>query len=429
MESLKFVPKNKQILLCAFNTHIAKELKEKVKIKANIATLHSLGFSALKNKFSNVMFDYEKADKIIKSNIKDWKMIPVFKQVLSLCKMSLQDSPEQISKICEIHNIDYSPFTIEEFSSLIIKMLSKCKNDISSVDYDDMIWFPFVYSLYLGRYDYIFVDEAQDLNPAQLFMIKKISTDKNRTFMFYDDRQAIYGFRCAYINYLNSVVEKMECKKLPLPISYRCPKSVVNLAKSIVPDYEEFSDAIDGEVKEIKNTDYLSHVKSDSVILSRTNAPLIKVYFDLLKANIPAKIKGKDIANNLLSFIAKMKPKNLDNLRLKVNKWEESEVTALKKEYKKYDHIVDKAQLLRNLITEHENINDLKKTIKDLFVDAEEKDIVLLSTVHSFKGGERDNIFVLKSTLNYSNSIEEQNIIYIAYTRSKKNLFLIEGNV
>lgn len=430
LESFKFVPKGKSILALAFNKHIAKELKEKTKIKSEISTFHSLGLKALQGKFGRLLVDINKCDNIIKKIIdyQFYSMIPVFKKSVSLCKMSLQDSPEQIYKLLEHHDVNFYPFSKEEFATLIIKILAKCKEDISCVDYDDMIWFPFVNNLYLGRYDYIYVDEAQDLNPAQLFMIKKLSSETNRTFLFYDDRQAIYGFRCADVDYLNNVVEKFNCKKLSLPISYRCPKSVVALAKKYVPDYQEFDGAIDGSIQEIDASNFIKYIKLNSVILSRFNYPLIDIYYKLLDNNISAKIKGKDIGDNLLSFITSMKAKSFNNLLSKIKKWETNQIDFLKKENKDYSNVFDKTSLIKNLMKRCSSVSELKTLITKLFVDVEEEDIVLLSTIHSFKGGERDDVFILKNTLMYS-SLEEENIVYVAYTRTKKNLYLIEGNV
>lgn len=426
LESFKYA-KGKTIGL-AFNRHIAKELKEKNRTKAEILTFHSLGLRAISAKFPNIKVDTsgEKVSFILTKLLekKNYPLIPEFKKAISIAKMSLQDSPEQIVTFLDLYDIDPLPFTSDEFAKIVIQALRKCKENTTMVDFDDMIWFPFIYDLNFSTYENIFVDECQDLNYAQLNIVLKLKSSDSRVFLFLDDKQAIYSFRCARINEILDFIEKLNCKKLSLPMTYRCPKVVVNFVKNYVDDYIAFEDNPEGEIIELKADQFFYNLEKDCVILSRYNAPLLDLYFDLINNKIPANIKGKDVGDNIYSFIKKFKVKDFDKTKEKI-KSKRIELVSSKEFIKNKQAVLDKYELAINLLNECKNFIELKDLIKNIFIDVEEKDKVLLSTIHSFKGGERPNVYVLENTLNHCDIQEEKNINYVAYTRTKNKLFLV----
>jgi DNA helicase-2/ATP-dependent DNA helicase PcrA len=423
LESFKY-SKGKTVAL-AFNRHIAKELKEKNKTKAEISTFHSLGLRAISSKFGNIKVDNEKVAFILLKILdkKNYPMIADFKKAISIAKMSLQDSPDQIVTFLEEYDIDPLPFTSEEFAKIVIKALRLSKENTSVVDFDDMVWFPFIFDLPLGRYDNIFVDECQDLNYAQLNMVLKLKSSTSRVFMFLDDKQAIYSFRCAKINVVMDFIEKLNCIKLSLPMTYRCPKLVVDFVKKYVDDYIAFEENKDGEILQVDVSQFFYNLEPNCVILSRYNAPLIDLYFDLINNKIPANIKGKDIGDNIYSFIKKFKSKDFQKTKDKIKSKKISLINS--KEFVKPE-IIDQHDLAITLMNQCANFVELKKLISNIFLDVEDKNKVLLSTIHSFKGGEKDNVYVLENTLNHSDVQEEKNINYVAYTRTKNKLFLVK---
>src|SRR5690606_3738153 len=58
-------------------------------------------------------------------------------------------------------------------------------------DFDDMIWFPFVYRLNVGKFDVVFVDEAQDLNAAQIAMVLSACKVNGRIIAVGDPAQCV----------------------------------------------------------------------------------------------------------------------------------------------------------------------------------------------------------------------------------------------
>ena len=61
------------------------------------------------------------------------------------------------------------------------------------IDYDDMLWLPHRWHLSPPTFDWVFVDEAQDLNEAHQSLILKTLDDELRALVVGDPNQSIYG--------------------------------------------------------------------------------------------------------------------------------------------------------------------------------------------------------------------------------------------
>jgi len=444
VESLRYLPRNKKTLVVAFNKSIADELKTRVPDTIDCMTLHSLGFRAVKLKFgNNVSLDTNKCFNIVKNIVDDsnnYDLIMDVCKVVSFCKSSLIDIPSQISDLMDKHDIDPTPIDRVIFISYVCQALRKCKEQTTIVDYDDMIYFPFVYGLNVGKWDNILIDECQDLNKSQLIMALSAAKPNSRIFAFLDPEQAIYGFRCADIESVNYIIDKLNPTKLSLPISYRCPSSVIKMVNPLVPDIKSAPNAKAGEIHHIVPNDMMNKVKPGDFILSRTNAPLIKYCMALLRQMIPANIRGRDVGANLLYFVKKSKAKTIPKFLEYVKKWQELEVERLLAEKKPIDGCLDKAECFSNLCENATTIDELKKTIEKLFNDIDDTKKVVLSTTHKSKGDERENVFVLRDSFRiwvYANTDisnlkdpklkEEYNVVYVALTRAKDKLYIVSN--
>lgn len=431
VEGFKYLPKGKKTLMVAFNKSIAEELKQRAPSYVDTMTLHSLGFRAIKQSFGNVTLENDKCriivETIIGSDYDLWELNQSICKCVSLCKGFLFDTPANIEKIIDEFSIEIFELTREKFISHVVKALGLCKANKQVIDFDDMIWFPFVYRLNVGKFDVVFVDEAQDLNAAQMAMVMSAVKPTGRIIAVGDPAQAIYLFRGADSESIPNFINKLGAKTLPLSITYRCPKKVVKLAQEIVPDIECSESAPEGIVEDLPVYELLKKVKPGDFILSRTNAPLIKHCMALLKAGVPANIQGKDIGANLIYFIKKSKAKTINSFISYVNEWRDQEVKRLLSEKKDPIACVDKADCLLNLCEGTLTIKDLKETIEKLFNDVDDNKKVILSTTHKAKGLERDRVFILTYTYRKSGTGgEEDNLWYVAITRSKSELYLVQ---
>jgi DNA helicase-2/ATP-dependent DNA helicase PcrA len=432
VEALRYVPRGKKILVVAFNKSIAEELKTRIPDSIDCATLHSLGYRAVRQKFGNdVVLEDKKCLIIIKDLIgdEDYDFNMEVAKTVSLCKSALMDVPSKIVDLMDKYGIDPQPYKSEDFAKLVCKVLGECKKKNKVIDFDDMIYFPFIYNLNIGKWDYIFVDEAQDMSYSQLILALSAAKPTSRTFVFLDDRQAIYGFRGCDIESVQTIIKKLNPTKLSLPISYRCPKRVIKIAQEIVPDITTPDDAADGSVTEIVPEELLKFIKPGDFVLSRTNAPLVKFCMSALKAGIPSNIQGRDIGSNLLYFVKKSKAKTINSFIEYVNEWRTIEVRRLMSEKKDTTITIDKAECLLNLCEGITTIKDLKETIEKLFSDVDDSAKVVFSTTHKAKGLERDRVFVLTNTYRKEQGGEEANLYYVAITRAKDSLFLVRKSL
>jgi DNA helicase-2/ATP-dependent DNA helicase PcrA len=235
IESFKYVPKGKKSLVLAFNKIIQEEMKARApSYISDILTFHSLGFRAIKQRFGVVELDDYKVSNLVKEQLgKDtnYDLIDNISNTVAFCKYGLQDAPNQVDEIIYNFGIDLCEMDRKQFISLVIKTLGLDKLMTSKIDFNDMCWMPFVYNLPLGQFDYVFVDESQDLNKSQLVMAKKAcKVEDGRIIMVLDPYQALYSWRMADTSVLADLKKQEGTKTLPLPISYRCPKQIIGLA-------------------------------------------------------------------------------------------------------------------------------------------------------------------------------------------------------
>jgi DNA helicase-2/ATP-dependent DNA helicase PcrA len=441
IESFRYVPKGKKVLGLAFNKIIQEEFRQRSPSYADIFTFHSLGFRAIKQRFGNaVELDDNKVFNIVKSLVSDewdYDLITNICDTVAFCKYGLQDAPNQIDQIISNFGIDLCEMDRKQFIGVVIKALGLDKLQTDKIDFNDMCWFPFVYNLPLGQYDYVYVDEAQDLNKSQLVMAKKACKIGGRIVMVLDPYQALYSWRMADTSILAEIKQQSGTKILPLPISYRCPKKVIELAQNWVPDITCPDAAPDGEILDISLNELYTLAKPGCFILSRTNAPMIKICMALIRNGIKANIRGRDVGKQLSYLIKKSKKKQIPAFLKWLEEWKDSEIAKLKEKNINPENVLDRQECLINLCEECRTLDEVAKKVDELFNDSDENNIVILSTVHRAKGLERNDVFLLKWTFRawfdkmhlIDKPNEEGNIAYVGATRSKKRLFVVNRSV
>ena len=431
VEGAKYIPKGKKSLFVAFNKSIQEELKAKLPSYVECLTLHSLGLRGIKAKFQNVEINNYKCqnmiEKFIENNKENYPLIDSIKKTVSLCKANLADTPKLIEDIIDKYDIDLEDTPLETFIHYVSKTLRSCKEFTKEVDFDDMIWFPLIFRINVGKYDFVGIDECQDLNRAQIELALSACKIDGRVLALMDNFQAIYSWRGADSLVYDNLKNRLEPKEYKLPICYRCPKKVVTLCKNYVEDIIHFEESKDGEIIDLPLNDMIKKASKGDYIISRFNAPLIKNCMNFLKNRIPANILGRDIGENLSNMLKKSKKKDIKTFLEWLKKWEKDEKENLLLKYPNAstDNIADKAECLRILCEDSFSLDDVKSNINKLFQENEESKIVLFSSIHKIKGKETNNVFVLTDTLSES-SQEEKNLCYVAFSRAKSKLYLVK---
>lgn len=429
-EGFYYVPGGKTSLMCAFNKSIQTELETRAPDGVTVLTLHSLGYRACRKAFPRIgQPDKYKLDGYIEAEKgKDPETFDLrnnLAKAVSLCKGYLAERPEDIDPILDRHDVDTCGESREGFITSVLKVMNATKKDTNRVDFDDMIWFPNVHSLPLDKHGMVFIDEAQDLNLAQINLALNSVRADGRIISVGDEHQAIYGFRGADSNAIQNIVDRMQSKRMPLSVTYRCAKSIVELARTLVPALEAAPNAEEGTVSHIGEHKLEELVRPGDFILSRVNAPLIKWCLTLLKAHIPANIQGRDLGKGFVALIKKSKAKDVDGFLDWLRDYREMEVDRMVKAKRDSSVVEDKVECLMTLCEGTKCLADVKDNIDKLFHDGDEKDRVILSSTHKAKGLERDRVFMLRDTYRPHKGTEEANLTYVAYTRAKKELYLV----
>lgn len=255
-----------------------------------------------------------------------------------------------------------------------------------------------------------------------------IEVDKTHNFIGNNilSHNCLYAFAGVELNVLENLRARLKPKELMLPICYRCPKDVVKLAQRYVPDIQHYENAIDGKVHHIDINELFDKVSGGCFVLSRFNAPLVPLCMKMIRAGIKANIYGRDIGDGLQYLIKKSKKKTLPKFIEWLTTWEKNEKAKMlaKNPRAKTEVISDKAECLFNLCSDCETIEDVKKNIDKMFKDSNDQDVVWLSTVHKRKGAQANDVFILADTLRHD-SISENNINYVAITRTQRELYFV----
>jgi DNA helicase-2/ATP-dependent DNA helicase PcrA len=81
----------------------------------------------------------------------------------------------------------------------------------------------------------LLVDEAQDLDRAQLRMALLLAAPENRIFLVGDDDQSIYGWRLADVRRVLALADALPgLRRVDLVVNYRCPAVVVERAVRLI---------------------------------------------------------------------------------------------------------------------------------------------------------------------------------------------------
>ena len=92
-----------------------------------------------------------------------------------------------------------------------------------------------VLNKYQHRFHYLLVDEFQDTNLCQYFIIRKLASVRENVCVVGDDAQSIYAFRGADItNILNFEKDYPEARIIKLEQNYRSTQTIVEAANSVI---------------------------------------------------------------------------------------------------------------------------------------------------------------------------------------------------
>lgn len=239
----KFGVNPSNILVITFTKAAALEMQERFetlmegqKPPVSFGTFHAVFFRVLK-----YAYNYS-AQNIIREEEK-YRLI---KSLIDNEQLEIEDEKEFISSvIAEIGNIKgdmidinhyYSTSCSDEIFRRIYNRYEEKLRCTNQVDFDDML--VMCYELFVARpdilrawqnkYEYILIDEFQDINRIQYEIIKMLAKPQDNLFIVGDDDQSVYRFRGARPEIMLNFEKDYEgTERIVLEENYRSTDNIV----------------------------------------------------------------------------------------------------------------------------------------------------------------------------------------------------------
>lgn len=454
IEASKLVPYGKKSLFLAFNKSIVAELKKKLPTTVDCSTMHSMGARAI--------YAYYPGDKSIKpdkqiefitpfyknakSQREKWSAVYLVDRILSLARATMTPPKrEEMEEMVEKYALDADDGHIN-IACKALRKLYQYNDDPDryhvDIDFQDMIEMPVRnQEIKVPSYDFVFVDEAQDLSKLdQLFVKRLVKPVTGRKIVVGDPKQSIYGFRGSDPASFESFVNEANTIKLPLSICYRSTKAIVKNAQGVYPDIEPFEGNEEGVEP---RTGTIAEIQEGDMVLCRNTRPLIVVFLMLIQEGKKAYIVGKDMEKGLLALLApydssaatsEIKMQLVGHLD-RVSESLKAKGILKPQNHPKYAAIEEKLQILYLLFDKFTYVYEVEEFIELIFED-DDRDGVALMTIHKSKGLENDRVFVIEEfdnkplipspyAVTADQKRQERNLKFVAYTRARKELYYI----
>lgn len=430
--------RGKKILYMAYNSSMQKEAYNKFKhLGANIVvkTMHSLAYAAIGKDFK---------DRLSNGSLRALDMIPfcedvsekeqyyhaylLLKLIRDFCNS--KHTMESFIQFLSQNSIEWG----RENKASISYFLDKLPKIWEQLQIDETL--PYEHDFYLKRYqlsepklyfDYILVDEAQDINGCVIDIVMR---QRSKKVFIGDTFQSIYKFRGA-TDSLEKLSKLNGAVTLYLTQSFRCPKSVAGVANQYLYLLKA--------PKPFKGTlIQKDSTPSQTAVIARTNAKL----FDYAIENMDKK----------LCFVGGINNYNFQDLiDIQNLQWGKNDYikNGFIKKFFDIDELADYAEEanevdLKVKITTVRKyskylIRDLVKELQENSVKEQKDADLILTTGHKSKGLEWDQVEVLDDFINLREEVEEEdnciipkeelNLLYVAMTRTKQNLLMPEDYI
>ncbi len=337
------------ILVITFTKAAATEMKERyLKLMAeeyttvSFGTFHAVFFGILKLSYGF------RAENIIREEVR----YQYLKEATERLHLEIEDESEFLSGIlAEISLIKNERISLEHYFSKncseeifrkIYEEYEERKKNARLLDFDDMLLYTWellsqradILSAWQKKYQYILVDEFQDINQLQYDILKLLAAPENNLFIVGDDDQSIYRFRGAKPEImLNFQKDYPAANQVLLNDNFRSTKQIVEAAGHvIVHNKERFAKEIqarggDGAevkvlafeeqqeeclylIKELQRLQKKGAKWSDVAVIYRTNTQPRSLVQKLMEYHIPFRVRDTMpnlfehwIAQNLFCYL------------------------------------------------------------------------------------------------------------------------------
>lgn len=246
----KYGVRPEQILVITFTKAAAKEMRERFariikddRFPVTFGTFHGIYYGILKWAYrmnaSNIFSEEEK--------------MMLLREVIAGMELEIEDEKEFLQEIAsEIGQIKNNRLSLEEYESSncsdqmfrqIYEEYERRRKLLKKIDFDDMLVLcyelfqkrPDILQMWQKKFQYILIDEFQDINQVQYDVIRMLALPENNLFIVGDDDQSIYRFRGARPEImLGFSKDYPNAKSIILDVNYRSTKAVVSAARRVI---------------------------------------------------------------------------------------------------------------------------------------------------------------------------------------------------
>jgi hypothetical protein len=283
------------------------------------------------------------------------------------------------------------------------------------IDFNDQIYMPALFGGTFPKFPRVMVDEYQDQSPVNHALLERLA--KGRLIGVGDPFQNIYGFRGAKAGGMATAVERYSMTQLPLSVSFRCPKAIVQAAQWRVPHFQWTKEG--GRV-DVATTFEGSHFPDDCTIICRNNAPLLRLAFKLISAGRSVSVVGSELGPRLVGILKKLGPDSMHRAAVitEIEQWREEKLLANSKSAN------DLADCMRVFADHGTTLSQMISYAEHLF---KQTGTIRLLTGHKSKGLEFDNVYFLDPHL-LDEREQDLNLRYVIQTRSQNNLTELDSS-
>lgn len=247
----RVIPYN--ILAVTFTNKAVREIRERVNnsLCTNhsgvvVNTFHQLAKSILDKDDNYQLLGYkslkiledEGREKILDKIIKYNEMYNRVNEFNKTIKGLLIDfNAKKNNRYIESSNKEYEELFKELYHAYVLEVFAN-----GYIELDDLVnlvivlleRYPEIRKEVSSAFDYIFVDEYQDVNKEQYKLIKLLK-NKNKVLIVGDEDQAIYGWRGSNSKYFRDFqLEYPDCRVIKLERNYRSTQQILNLADGFI---------------------------------------------------------------------------------------------------------------------------------------------------------------------------------------------------
>ena len=247
----RVIPYN--ILAVTFTNKAVREIRERVNnsLCTNhsgvvVNTFHQLAKSILDKDDNYQLLGYkslkiledEGREKILDKIIKYNDMYNRVNEFNKTIKALLIDfNAKKNNRYIESSNKEYEELFKELYHAYVLEVFAN-----GYIELDDLVnlvivlleRYPEIRKEVSSAFDYIFVDEYQDVNKEQYKLIKLLK-NKNKVLIVGDEDQAIYGWRGSNSKYFRDFqLEYPDCRVIKLERNYRSTQQILNLADGFI---------------------------------------------------------------------------------------------------------------------------------------------------------------------------------------------------